>query len=62
MCSRKAAFVIGGHDTNIVLTRQVLFLTTALSFVARAGWSPAISTMARSVVFSRWDLFSFGGT
>ncbi len=25
---------------NIVLTFQVLLLTTALSFVARAGWSP----------------------
>ena len=43
----------GDTNTYIVLIRQVLFLTTASSFVALAGWSPAISTMARSVVFSR---------
>jgi hypothetical protein len=41
---------------------QVLLLTTASSFEARSGWSTAISTMASSVVSSRWDLSSFGGT
>jgi protein-tyrosine phosphatase len=54
--------LIGGHNTNIMLTCQVLFHTTALLFVARAGCSTAISTMSLSVVFSRWDLFSFRGT
>jgi hypothetical protein len=49
--------LIGGHNTNVGLTSQVLFLATALSFVARAGWSPVISTKARSVVFSQWGLF-----
>jgi hypothetical protein len=54
--------MIGGHDTSIVLTCQVLFLTTALLFVARAGQPSAMCTMARSAVFSRCDLFAFGGT
>jgi hypothetical protein len=45
----------------MVLTGQVLFLTTALPLAARARWSPVIAIMANSVVFSRWDLFSFGG-
>ena len=31
----------GEHNTNIVLACQVLFLAAALSFVARAGWSPS---------------------
>lgn len=46
-----------GTQSNIVLTCQVVLLTTALSFVAQAGWPAAIFTMARSVVFSRSDLF-----
>jgi len=56
------ACVSGRHNTYIMLKCQVLFLTTALSFVARASWSSPISTMARSVVFSRWDLVSYRET
>jgi hypothetical protein len=54
-------FVIERFNANIVLIRQLPFPTIALSFVARAGWPQAISTMAR-VVFSRWEQFSFRGT
>jgi hypothetical protein len=61
-CATETPRVIGRDDTNIVLTCQVLFLTTTFSFVARAGWSPAISNMALSVAFSRWERSASRGT
>jgi hypothetical protein len=45
-----------GRNANIVLTRQELFLTTALSFAARR-FVPSYLRHGRSVVFRRWDLF-----